>query len=52
MKKIVEIIPGLFLGNKYAAADETLLLKTIGITHILNIGGGKNHFEHYISYLK
>ena len=28
------------------------MLKTIGITHVINIGGGKCHFENSIKYLK
>jgi hypothetical protein len=51
VKKLVEISPGLFLGNKSAAADRELLLQ-LGVTHIVNIGGGKERFTDTFTYLK
>lgn len=43
-KCIVEILPGIFLGNKYSSSNHDLL-KSLQIKHIVNVGGGKNAFE-------
>ena len=45
------IIPGVYLGNKAAASDSTLL-KKLSIIAILNIGGGKCYFPDEFEYFR
>eukprot|EP00750_Incisomonas_marina_P019476 INCI3432.1.p1 GENE.INCI3432.1~~INCI3432.1.p1 ORF type:complete len:285 (+),score=32.15 INCI3432.1:335-1189(+) len=51
VKKLALVQPGLFVGNKDAARDGDLL-RRVGITHIVNVGGGSNHFPSEFEYLK
>jgi len=39
------------LGNKAAAADNALLHR-VGVTHIVNVGGGQNRFPSEFQYLR
>ena len=50
-KCIVEIIPGIFLGNKHASS-KLELLKSLDIKFIVNVGGGKNLYEGEFRYHK
>ena len=50
-KCIVQIVSGLFLGNKHASS-ELDLLKSLNIKYIVNVGGGKNLYETELCYHK
>ena len=50
--KVREVVPRLYLGNKDAAKDLGLLRDRLGVTHIVNIGGGRNYFPDDMEYLK
>ena len=45
------IVPGIYLGNKAAASDYSLL-KRLSIVAILNIGGGKCYFPDEFEYFR
>jgi hypothetical protein len=51
IKKLARVGDGLYVGNKDAAADADLL-KHLNVTHILNIGGGKNRFGAQFEYCR
>lgn len=51
VNKLALVQPGLFVGNRDAACDGDLL-HHLGITHIVNVGGGRNHFPSEFEYLK
>ena len=51
IKKSTPVTPQLFVGNRDAAKD-CELLKRDSVTHIVNVGGGANHFESEFCYCK
>lgn len=51
IKKCLEIIPNLWLGNKQAATDKKMICETLHITCVVNLGAGHTQWEG-VKYLR